>query len=122
MLEDARKIMASMAKILLEAAQDGAEGDWEKAYMNFECGDGFHFFSASFARAGRGVLMELDPLDPAAELGDELWDELVRQGHPFKVLLLTVSPNGSYEVDFERHNAKRWQIRLDEGYDGIPRD
>ena len=122
MLEDARKLMASMARILLAAVRDQAGDDWQKAYMSFECGDGYHFYSTSFSRDGRGVLMDPDLATEAGDLGDELWEELVRKGHPFKVMLLTVSADGSYEVDFERRNAKRWQIRLDEGYDGIPRD
>jgi hypothetical protein len=106
----------------LEAVAE-EKAPWETAYLRIDVGDGHAGVEASYVMAGKAVLFgEADAMRTVCDLGLTLWRELKNAGHPFEVLLMTLQSDGRYEVDFERHNADRWQIRLDKGYDGIPRD
>lgn len=122
MSDSERPLINSLVIACLDFCNDNCEG-WEIAYFRVEHEWGSTGLEWTWVRDGKahGGPEGADS-DPVMEAAEEVSKAIHASGNKFKVMLVTVQPNNKFNVKFEYKDGNRWEIRMGDGKDGIPRD
>jgi hypothetical protein len=122
-MQDESSAVISLAKMLTSLAQR-ADPSWQRAFWRFECEELRYGSNGSYeGKTGVqlfSVLKEAATFNEMNELARKIWQSEPEKTKRFCVLLLSITSNSGYEMEFEHSDISKWKINMLDGNSGLP--
>lgn len=123
MNEEGTRLVVELAKQAITAVRT-VSPDWTDVFLRFNADDAQCGWKGSYANSTGVHLFDVLHLRNETELiislGLSLRDALKRDGKGFVVCLVRANSDFQYQIDFEWHDATRWNITKLNGGSGLP--